>query len=83
MVKVKYLVTGLVMAQKGVEVELYSSKNPALEGGEWSAARPCRTLPPGNTRHPFYRRLSGPQFLSGRAENLAPSRDSIPGPSLL
>jgi len=41
-----------------------------LEGGEWSAARPGRTLPPGKTRHPFYKRLSGPQGRSGRAENL-------------
>jgi len=23
--------------------------------GEWSAARPGRTLPPGKTRYPFYR----------------------------
>ena len=50
----------------------------ALEGGEWSAARPSRTLPPGKTRHPLYRRLGGPQGRSGRAENLAPHRDSIP-----
>ena len=42
----------------------------ALEGGEWSAARPGRTLPPGKTRYPFYRRLGGPQSRSGRAENL-------------
>ena len=41
----------------------------ALEGGEWSAARPGRTLPPGKTRYPFYRRLGGPQGRSGRAEN--------------
>ena len=50
----------------------------ALEGGEWSAARPGRTLPPGKTRYPFYRRLGGPHGLSGRAENLVPHRDSIP-----
>ena len=42
----------------------------ALEGGEWSAARPGRTLPPGKTRYPLYRTLSGPQGRSGRAENL-------------
>jgi len=42
----------------------------ALEGGEWSAARPGRTLPPGKTRYTFYRRLGGPQGWSGRAENL-------------
>ena len=40
--------------------------------GEWSAARPGRTLPPGKTRYPLYRRLSGRQDRSGRAENLAP-----------
>ena len=45
----------------------------AVEGGEWSAARPGHTLPPGKTRYPFYRRLGGPQGRSGRAENLAPT----------
>ena len=41
--------------------------------GEWSAARPGRTLPPGKTRYPFYRRLGGSQGRSGRAENLIPT----------
>jgi len=45
----------------------------ALEGGEWSAARPGRTLPLGRTRYPFYKRLSGTQDRSGRAENLVPT----------
>ena len=45
----------------------------ALEGGEWSAARPGRTLPPGKTRYPFYRSLGWPQGRSGRAENLVPT----------
>jgi len=45
----------------------------ALEVGEWSAARPGRTLTPGKTRYPFYRRLSGPQGRSGRGENLVPT----------
>jgi len=45
----------------------------ALEGGEWSAARPGRTLPPEKTRYPFYRRLGGPQGRSGRAENFFPT----------
>ena len=45
----------------------------ALEGGEWLAARPGRTLPLGKTRYPFYRRLGGPQGRSGRAENLVPT----------
>jgi hypothetical protein len=38
--------------------------------GEWSAARPGRTLPPGKTRYQLYRRLGGPQGRSGWAENL-------------
>ena len=42
----------------------------ALEGGERSAARPGRTLPPGKARYPFYGRLGGPQGRSGRAEKL-------------
>jgi len=42
----------------------------ALEGGEWSAARPGRTLPPGKTRYQFYRRLGGPQGRYGGAEYL-------------
>ena len=46
----------------------------ALEGGEWSAARPGRSLPPGKTRYPFYRSLGGPQDRSGQAENLVPNR---------
>ena len=45
----------------------------ALEGGEWSAKRPSRTLPSWKTRYPFYRRLGGPQGRSGRAENLVPT----------
>ena len=44
----------------------------ALEEGEWSAARPGRTLPPVKTRYPLYRRLSGSQGRTGRAENVAP-----------
>ena len=46
----------------------------ALEGGEWSAARPGRTLPPGKTWYPLYRRLGGPQSRSGRAEILVLTR---------
>ena len=45
----------------------------AIEGGEWSASRLGRNLPPGNTRYPFYRRLGGLQGRSGGAENLVPT----------
>jgi hypothetical protein len=47
----------------------------ALEEGEWSAARPGRTLQPGKIRYPFYRGLGGggPQDRFGREENLVPT----------
>ena len=41
--------------------------------GKWSAARPGRTLSPGKTRYPLYRRIGGPQGRSGWAENLVPT----------
>jgi hypothetical protein len=44
----------------------------ALEGGEWSASRPGRTLPPGKTRYPLYRRLGGPQGRSGQVRKISP-----------
>ena len=49
------------------------SMTMALEGAEWSAAHPGRTLPPGKTQYPFYRRLGGPQGRSGWTENLVPT----------
>jgi len=45
----------------------------ALEGGEQSAAHTSRTLSPGKTWYPFYRRLGGPQGRSGGEENLIPT----------
>ena len=44
----------------------------ALEGGEGSASRPGRTLPPGKTRYPLYRRLGGPQSRSGQVQKISP-----------
>jgi hypothetical protein len=39
----------------------YSFMNSALDGGEWSASRPGRALPPGKgPLYPLYRRLGGP-----------------------
>ena len=48
--------------------------------GEGSASRPGRSLPPGKTRYPLYRRLGGPQGRSGQVWEMSPHRDSIPGP---
>jgi len=44
----------------------------ALEGGEWSASRPGRSLPPGKSRYPLYRRLGGPQGRSGQVRKISP-----------
>ena len=37
------------------------------------SSTPSRTLPPGKTRYPLYRRLGGPQGRSGRAKILVPT----------
>ena len=55
---------------KGKVIPLQARCGPE---GEGSAAHPGRTLPPGKTRYPFYRRLGGPQGRSGLAENLVPT----------
>jgi len=53
----------------------------ALEGGEWSASRPGRTLPPGKNRYPFYRRLGRPQGRSGRVRKISSPPGFDPEPS--
>jgi hypothetical protein len=48
----------------------YSFLTSALDGGEWSASRPGRGLPPGkNPRYPLDRRLGGPQNQQGLEKN--------------
>ena len=44
----------------------------ALEGGDGSALRPGRSLPPGKNRYPLYRRMSGPQNRSGQVLKISP-----------
>jgi hypothetical protein len=44
-----------------------------LKGGEGSASRPGRSLPPGKPRHPFYRRLGETQGQSGQVRKISPS----------
>jgi len=50
----------------------------ALEGGEGSASRPCRTLPPGKTQYPIYRSLGGPQGWSGQVLEISPPPEFDP-----
>jgi len=44
----------------------------ALKGGEGSASRTGRSLPPGKTRYPLYRRPGGPQDRSGQVRKISP-----------
>ena len=43
----------------------------SLEGSDGSASRPGRSLPPGKTRYPLYRRLGGPQGRSGQVRKIS------------
>jgi hypothetical protein len=43
----------------------------ALEGSEGSASRYGRSLPPGKTRYPLYRRLGGPQGRGGQVQKMS------------
>jgi len=44
----------------------------ALEGGEGSASRTGRSLPPGKTRYGLHRWLGGPQGRSGQVRKISP-----------
>jgi hypothetical protein len=44
----------------------------ALEGSEGSVSRPGRSLPPGKTRYPLYRRLGGPHGRSRQVRKISP-----------
>ena len=52
-----------------------------LEGGEGRASRPGRSLPPGKTRNPVYRRLGGPQGRSGQFRKISPPPGFDLGPA--
>jgi hypothetical protein len=46
--------------------------------GEGSASRPGRSLPPGKTRYPLYRRLGGTQGRSGQVRKISPPLEFDP-----
>ena len=47
-------------------MNIKSFLNLGARWGGWSKPRPGRSLPPGKTRYPLYRRLGGPQGRSGQ-----------------
>ena len=51
---------------------MYPFLTTALEWAEWSASRPGRSLPPGKTRYPLYRRLGGSHGRSGQMWKISP-----------
>ena len=46
--------------------------------GEGSASRAGRSLPPGKTRYPLYRRLGGPHSRSGQVRKISPPPEFDP-----
>ena len=57
----------------GVELLHYPSMTTALDGGEGSASRPGRSLPPRKTRYTLYRRLGRPHSRSGQVRKMSPT----------
>jgi hypothetical protein len=53
-------------------IALLCFETSELEGGERSALRPGRFLPPGKTRYPLYSRLGGPKDRSGQVRKISP-----------
>jgi hypothetical protein len=75
-VKVKVPLTDSI-AQKGVEVELYSFFTSALEGGGWSAPRPGRFTPEKDPVPIVQEAGPGPVWTC--AKNLVPTGIRSPG----
>ena len=60
------------MPRDGVVVQLYSSLTSALDGVGGQHHTPAALPPGGKPRYPLYRRLGGPQGLSGRVRKISP-----------
>ena len=54
-------------------VLLFLSLTSALGGGGWLTPRPGRFTPGKETRYPWYRRMGGPQDLSGQMRKISPT----------
>ena len=66
------LCTGCTAHRGSRGIALLFHDQRILEGGEGSASRPGRSLPPGTTRYPLYRRLGGLQGWSGQMRKISP-----------
>jgi len=57
------------MGSKGIALRFLDN---STRRGEGSASGPGRSLPPGKTRYPLYKRLGGPQGRSGEVRKTSP-----------
>jgi hypothetical protein len=79
-VKVNFTLEQAMKAQWGEEVQLYSFFCLGARwggGGGWGHS-PVAFTPGKGTRYPLYRRLSGPQGLSGRVRKFSPPPEFDP-----
>ena len=60
------------MAHRGSRGIALPFHDHGTKGVEGSASRPGRSLPPGKTRYPLYRRLGGAQGRSGKVRKISP-----------
>jgi hypothetical protein len=67
---VMFIIEQAIKAQRRTSSTLSSTS--ALDEGGWLTPRLGRTLPPGKTRYPLYRRLGGPQGRSGQVRKISP-----------
>jgi hypothetical protein len=78
-VKIQFALEQATKAQRGSRGMSTPSLTSALYG-VGGIRHASAALPPGNTRYPLYRRLSGPQDRSGRVRKISASdQDSFPG----
>ena len=59
-------------AHRGSRVIALLFLDHGSRSGEGSASRPGRSLPPGKTRYPLYRRLGGLRGPSGQVRKISP-----------
>ena len=76
--KIKCTLVQAVQPTGGVGIYLLFLDHDTRRGGEGSASCPSRSLSPGKTRYPSYRRLGGPQCRSGQVRKFSPPQGFDP-----
>jgi hypothetical protein len=80
--KIRYMVSPFLQATKALResrgIALTLLLDLGTRRGDGSASRPGRFLSPENSRYPLYRRLDGPQGLSGQVRKISPPSEFDP-----